>query len=270
MNIDPTRLAFLRQLTLRHPELVVWKHLDRALRGRGDVDAAVPADRALVVREDAIRIAPTTLGASAVITCDHVADKRLQFFVQSERLPQLFELDLCTQPARGLAPWADPRGLAELSVVGDEGVRRLRTGAEAVVSLVYHGLSRGGRYRLTGDEGDLVTRGVRAELPAALDAAGALPPGPARAPLRELVLLLEQGGWDRSLARRAYAGFLSGALVHPVFATRRARFRLDLAAGRECTMSRLARLHGRRVAPAGLNSLLAEARATGHAVLDLC
>jgi len=269
MAPDPSKVAFLRELTRRHENLVVWKHLDRALRGRGDIDAAAPADDIPSVAANAVSIAANTLGASHVIHCDHVADKRLQFFVQPELLPQLFEFDLCVQPSRGLAPWASPSAMVALAAIRPDGIRSLRPGAEAVVSLVYHGLSPSGRDRLAGEEREIVDSGIATDFAGAEEACATLPPWPARRPLRELVMMLAERSWDSNRAQLAFTAFLGSTLAHPVFATRRVLFRATLAGGRECVMSSLARHQARRVPPSGLDHLFDAARAGGHKVVAL-
>lgn len=269
MTLDNSRVAFLRELTRRHDQLLVWKHLDRALRGRGDIDAAAPEEHIPAIAHDAISIAPVTLGASHVIHCHHVAGKHLQFFVQPQHLPQLFEFDICHQPSRGLAPWATPRAMAALATVRPDGIRSLPAGAEAVVSLVYHGLSPSGRDRLTGDERNIVDRGIAQDLAGAMEACEALPPLPARRPLRELVTHLADGSWDPTQARWAFTAFAASSFAHPRFTGQRILFRARLAGGRECLMSRLARHCGRRVPASGLSRLLDSARADGHKVRAL-
>lgn len=266
---DESRATFLRELTRRHERLVVWKHLDRALLGRGDIDAAAPLGDTAAIAADAIRIAPRILGATHVISCDHVADKWLHFFVQPQLLPQLFEFDMCTQPARGFAPWADPEAMLPLAVVGADGIRRLRPGAEAVVSLVYHGLSPHGRYRLAEDEREIVDRGLAEDLSGAQQACSTLLPRPARASLLDLVDCFSVGGWNEKNARRAFFGFMVSGFAQPRFTVRRVLFRARLAVGRECLMSDLARHHSRQVPATGLNQLLHDARESGHGVAVL-
>jgi len=269
VTVDVTRVDFLREMTARHPGLLVWKHLQRALQGQGDVDAAAPARDAAAIRADAQAIAATTLAASHVILCDHIADKKLHFFVQPDRLPHLFEFDVCCQPSRGLAPWAGPDRMLPLATLSGEGIRRLRPGAEAVVSLVYHGLSPSGTTRPRGHEAALVDLGLAQDREGAERACATLPPRPARRPLAALVQQVSEGHWDRTLAQRAYAGFVVASCAHPRFSVRRLGLRAQLAAGRECVMSVLARREGRLVPAAGLETLLRQARADGHTVLEL-
>jgi hypothetical protein len=266
MTLDHSIVAFLNELTRRHEHLLVWKHLDRALQGRGDIDAAAPEGETAAIAADAVSIAADTLSASHVIHCDHVADKRLQFFVQPERLPQLFEFDLCVQPSRGFAPWADPHSMVPLAIVGVHGIRHLRPGAEAVVSLVYHGISWRGQDKLAGDERQIVEKGLADDLEGVYDACRTLPPGPARSPLLVLIENLCRGTWSRRYAQHAFSGFVLGGLARPAFAARRGMYRAHLAVGRECLMSRLARSHDRRVPAGGVDALLDAARAGGHEI----
>jgi hypothetical protein len=267
-TLDSTRVNFLCEITARHPSLLVWKHLERALHGRGDVDAAAPASDLDAIRADVNAIARETLAATHVIRCDHVADKSLHFFVQPSRLPQLFEFDICSQPSRGLAPWANPRHMLPLATMSSEGIRRLRPGAEAVVSLVYQGLSPAGTARLRGEDLRLVDRAFADDMVGAERACRTLPPRLATQPLLALVAQVSQGRWDRRLAQRAFVGFVMGCFAHPRFTARRFGFRLRLAVGQECVMSRLARRQGRRVPAPGLGALLHTARAEGHAVIE--
>jgi hypothetical protein len=266
--VDSTRVNFLREMSDRHRSLFVWKHLERALRGQGDVDAAAPAGDLANILADIDAIGQKTLGATHVIRCHHVADKSLHFFVQPDRLPQLFELDICTQPSRGLAPWATPSRMLAMTVVTPEGIRRLRPGAEAVVSIVYHGLSSSGRARLQGDDLLLVNKGLAEDMVGVEQACLWLPPRPARRSLFALAAQLSQGRWERRTAQHTYIAFAAAALAHPAFTARRALFRFQLAAGRECVMSRLARLDNRRVPASGLDRMLGDARADGHLVVE--
>lgn len=269
MTLDQSRVTFLSELSHRHDRLLVWKHLDRALHGRGDVDAAAPADQVASISADAFTIAAGALGASHVISCDHVADKNLQFFVQPSRLPQLFEFDVCIQPSRGLAPWASPSAMLPLAEIRPDGIRSLRPGAEAVVSLVYHGISWQGADKLAGDERQIVEKGLADDLEGVYDACRTLPPGPAKSPLLALVDSLRRGTWSRRYAQQAFGGFILSGLARPAFTARRAMFRAHLTGGGECLMSRVARIYGRRVCAGGVDTLLDAARAGGHEVRTL-
>jgi hypothetical protein len=176
---------------------------------------------------------------------------------------------MCTQPSRGLAPWADPRLMVSLSVVQKHGIRRLRSGAEAVVSLVYHGLSQYGRDRLVGDEREIVYNGLRCDFTGAEQACQTLPPRPARQPLLTLLEHLSRDTWDATQARRAFRGFVVSGPAHPRFTLRRLCYRARLAGGGECLMSNLARHHDRQVPASGLTTLLRDAHASGHRVIEL-
>ena len=266
---DAHRAEFLRRLTAHHDDFLVWKHLDRALTGVGDVDSAAPASAADAISEDAAAMAASVLGAVAVVDCRHVADKRLQFFVLPHALPQLFELDVCTRPSRGLTPWADPARMRELAVLSSHGIRRLRPGAEALVSIVYHGISPNGGARLSGDEQEIVSTGLAHDANGAYAACTSLSPVLARSSLLRLLDVARQGGWDDDLSRRAFWGFVASGVVHPQFSTRRAVFRLRIAVNRDCVMHRFAQKQHRRVEPHQVPALLTAAERDGHRVSRL-
>ena len=268
MTADPGRAAFLRELCGRQEDLLVWKHLDRSLEGRGDLDAAAPRRCLPGIVADARLLARDGLQASIMICCEHVADKQLLFFVRPKLLPQLFEFDVCTGPSRGLAPWADPHDMLDLAVL-DDGIRRLRPGAEAIVSIVYHGLSALGNDRLRGDERDIVRRGLDRDLDGALAACRTLPPIEARASLVRLIRRVSEGSWSRRDAAAAWFGFAMTGPRHPGFTGRRIAFRWRIATGRDCVMGRLARRHDRQVSADGLADVLRVARLDGHEVVSL-
>jgi hypothetical protein len=265
---DPERVQFLAELSELHEDFVVWKNLDRSLVGRGDVDAAAPTLVVPSVIASASRIAPRTLGASHVVHCRHVADKHLAFFVQPHRLPQLFELDVCSQPSRGLAPWADPVEMAALSELSAERVRRLRPGAQAVIDLVYEGLSPGGADRLTAGDRTRMRLQLRTDRAGAVSAAALFLPAPAGRTLVALLTALERDEWDRRAAVATFAALAASSLRHPGFLMRRLALRTELALGRECIMSHLGRKLQRRV-PEDIDTLLRAARLQGHEVAQL-
>jgi hypothetical protein len=269
VTLDHSRVAFLRELTRRHENLVVWKHLDRSLHGHGDVDAVAPEQDVGAITQDAVSIAAATLGATHAILCDHVPSARLHFFVQPHCLPQLFELDIWMQPSRGSARWADPRSMVQLAIVGMHGIRQLRPGAEAIMVLVYQGLSWKGHNKLAGDEREIVERGLADDLQGAYEACRVLPPRLARSPLLELVGCLRQGAWSRRYALQAFGGFALAGLAHPEFAARRGMHRAQFIRGRECLMFKLMRRHRRQVPSDGVDALLDAARAGGHDVSTL-
>lgn len=265
--VDDARVAFLRTLSAAHDYFTVWKHVDRGIRGLGDIDAATTVLGARHVRETALRVARPLLGATTTILCDHVADKQLLFFVQPDLLPQLFELDLCLQPSSGLAPWASTCELVRHSVMRDDGVRALRPGAEAIVSIVYYGLRATDLGGIKSIENRIIRQGLDTDFDGALAAVGDLVPLPARAPITELIRRAANGGWSQPHARRARIGFLASSPAHPAHVTRRVAFRGRLALGRDCVMSRLARERARQVAPNGLDDLIRVAQAQGHTVV---
>lgn len=265
---DPARTDFLRELTRSHDGFVVWKHLDRSLRGHGDVDALAPAEDVQGIQKSALSVASRTLGATHAITCSHVPDLHLLFFVQPRELPNLFELDVWTRPSRASAPWADPRHVLRFATQDQRSIRRLTAGAEAVMLLVYH-LGWHGRNQLTGHDRESILYGLVSDMPSAEAACRLLPPPPARAPLRRVAHALARGEWSPLDVRRTLLGFALAGIAHPPFAARRAIEKARFMAHRECVMFGLMRRHNRQVATADLDDLLTRAEADGHLVTEL-
>jgi hypothetical protein len=262
-------VSFLSELSALHPKFVVWKHLDRALRGQGDVDAAAPRSTLSSIQEDAAVMARGTLGASHVIHCGHGATRESQFFVQRQRLPQLFELDISHQPSKAGGPWARPDSMTQLATVRPDGIRSLRPGAEALVSLVLHGISRGGSDRLPPAERSIVNLGLISDLAGALRACDVLTPMGARGALRELIIALSAGEWRAQKAKLAYLAFAANASIHPLFAARRAGFRFALRRKKYCVMYECAQFNGRRVVGGDLDDFISRVSREGHHVENL-
>lgn len=267
MTLDHSRVAFLHELSTHHERLVVWKHLDRSLRGHGDVDAVAPEQDLLAITQEAITIAAATLGATHAIVCDHVPNVRLHFFVQPHRLPQLFELDIWMQPSRGSARWADPRSMMPFAIRGAHGIRYLRPGAEAIMLLVYQGLSWQGQNKLAGEERETIERGLSDDIEGAYEACSVFPPWPARSGLKKLIRCLQEGSWSRKYALEAFGGFVIAGIAHPAFAVRQGMHRAQFIRGRECLMFKLMRRHRRELPPGGVDTLLGAASIDGH---DVC
>jgi glycosyltransferase involved in cell wall biosynthesis len=268
-EIDQSRIEFLAELTSCHSQLVVWKHLERSLSGNGDVDTVAPEHDLPSITRDANMLAKRVLGATQSIVCDHVPNVRLQFFVCPDDLTQLFEFDVWTRPSRGSASWANPTDVAALSTVGEYGIRKLRPGAEALMLLVYAGLSWRGTDRLAGADRQSVLTNLAADPDGAYAACRVLPPWPARQPLCRLVGSVRGGSWSVRHARQAMAGFALSGLARPRYMARQGQLRVQYLRRQECLMFELMRRHGRRVPPSGVESLLFAARHSDHLVTDL-
>lgn len=260
-----SRVDFVRDLTAAQPSLVVWKHLDRALTGRGDIDAAAPQQDIPTIARDADIVAGRAFGATHAIRCNHQPNLHMQFFVQPDRMPDLFQFDIFHHPSRGAATWADPRAMLELSTIRPDGIRALRPGAEAVGLTVLNGISLRGHERLSADDRATVNAGLAADLVGAYRACAIFAPKPARRALLALTQNLAHGVWSRTHASAAFAGFCAGSVSHPWFAARQAASRARHVLGRDCMMAGL----NRRVPTGSVDDFLHAARRSGHEVTAL-
>jgi hypothetical protein len=268
-TIDQSRLTFLREISEQNERMVVWKHLDRSLRGFGDIDVAAPADDLDRVTACSLASARSALNASHAVICDHVPSVRLHFYVQPERSPDLFEFDVITQPSRMTSRWAAPSDLVGLSVVDPTGIRRLRPGAESLILLVWQGMSWAGTDQLTGHDRESVIDGLAMDPDGALKACRALAPPLAAKQLRGFVERLILGEWERSWALAALCGFAVTGAASPKFAINRALHRNKYRTGHECLMFGIMRRHGRKMPDGPLSTFLEAAREESHEVIDL-
>lgn len=260
------RKQFLRQLSTAVPSFVVWKHLDRALSGISDVDALLPRSDWEAVRGELRRIAVGIDGESHVIECDHVDGKLLSFFLIPNGSPYLFEVDLACRLDRLLAPWVEASVLCGVSFV-DDGVRRLRPGAEAILTMVHYGISMTGKAHLPEKEMATVLRGLQDR--EGVEAAICLLPWGGRKAMRRLTSSVQAGGWSARDSAWVYTSFIVGSCSKPSQVLRRGSFRMDLRRGRECLMSDLGRHHRRTVQERSWAEFVEAVRISGHS-LDRC
>ncbi|WP_327249814.1 hypothetical protein [Streptomyces sp. NBC_01320] len=253
--------SLLAELTASVPNWTVFKHLDRALSGRGDLDAAAPrhswagvtatvADWYLGSRPDAV-----------VVACDHVSDVRVLLLVDPDRLPVVDEVDLLSVSSLKGAPWARAEDLASLSSVGPYG-RTLRPGAQTVVLALMYGLDYKGNVRIPDRELAAVRRGA-CEDPEGVDLAVRvlLPKIAGRWAGRVVADIRSEAGEVRR-SRALVAALLASALMHPVHLVSRLEFR----SRRPCPVAELALHRGRRLPPGDLERFLTDVSAA-HRVI---
>jgi len=197
------------------PEFMVWKNLDRALAGQGDVDAACPAARREAVTARALDVARERSAYQVAVICDHLPWNRLVTFCDEECFPSIAELHLCLQPFRRGVPWAAPSSLLSQSIVDPSGIRRARPAAEALVGLVTHGLSSTGLPAFGPGERATVRAALRSDFGGIEPAVAALVPRAIRRPVRDLAVALADDRWKRVSAFLAFWGFAALSLQSP-------------------------------------------------------
>jgi len=161
-------LPLLRRLAEEVPNSYVWKNVDPALEGIGDIDyCARTADWPtinLVFRRWALNA-----GLGPVIVCRHVPDVMF-LVVPDSTSDSLYELDVRDRiKLRGTTVFHCEEGLP-LAQTDARGFRRLRPGAEGVVKLVLHGVAPGGLARPAALDKERVAMLIKSDPRGARDA----------------------------------------------------------------------------------------------------
>lgn len=215
-------LPLLRGLTAASPFWVVWKNVDSAFGGTGDIDAAAPeADWPIIEREFRRWAAEQDLGP--VIVCRHIPGG-LNLIAVPPAMPTLLELGVKARRIWRGATLFVLDDLKPLMVLDPRGFRRIRPGAEGLFKLLLNGT----RWTGSPNEEQLRIKHV-AEL-LRLDPEGARMAAFLFRPAQRVVLRAAEraadGDWDRGAILTIQALALLRALRSPSVAAKRARFRL--------------------------------------------
>ena len=248
-------LPLLRRLTERVPRWVVLKNAGAALAGVGDVDSfASPEDWPLIEREFRAWAAERDLPMVAV--CRHIW-RGPHFVAIDPASPYLLVLDVKSyRTFRGsaLIRLGDAVAFAELDPLG---FRRLRSGPEGVVKLLWNGMFRGARRNEVG----LRTKGVLGLLiedPTGASEAARIV-GPAAPLLRRAIRRATAGQWPQRELAVVELWCVVRALWRPDVLFRQLWFRYRIV--QRCPLMRLTRQARRRL-PDDRERWLAEAAAT--------
>lgn len=243
MTRDRTELwlPLLRELTDKHPGWAIWKNVDSAFEGTGDVDSFAPPEDWDAIQATFVEWARSN-GLGPVLVCRHVPQGP-HFITLQQDSPYLVQLDVKQRGTFRGSTLIDASTLLPLTEIDPSGFRRIRPGAEAVIKLCMNGIRKGG---LPNDEG-LRTKNVAKLL--ASDVDGVLSAshllGPARLALLRGATALLKGGWDRPAMATVEAWCAARALAEPRVAASRWWF-LNVVAKR-CGVIDLIRDHDRRI-----------------------
>ena len=234
-------LALIRRLTETSPSWLVWKNVDSALDGEGDIDsAAAPADWDAL--EEQFLAWARELGLLPVASCRHIPGGR-NLIAAPAGSSTFFELSIKHDKAfRGSTLFVLDDLLA-MSELDDRGFRKLRPGAEGLLKLVLNGSKWFGRPDVEGLTGKHV-RELLASDPEGVTIASRVF-GRAGGAARDLARAVVEGRWNRRAMLTIEARALMNGLRHPMVMVRRAWFRLT--AQRRCPVV-YAIGHGRVVA----------------------
>ena len=234
-------LALIRRLTETSPTWLVWKNVESALDGEGDIDsAAAPGDWDAL--EEQFLAWARERDLLPVALCRHIPGGR-NLIAAPMGTPTFFELSIKHDKAfRGSTLFVLDDLLA-MSELDDRGFRKLRPGAEGLLKLVLNGSKWFGRPNVEG----LTSKHVRALLASDPDGVAIASRlfGRAGGAARNLAQAVVAGRWNRRAMGTIETRALANGLRHPAVMARRAWFRLT--AQRRCPVV-YAIGHGRVVA----------------------
>jgi hypothetical protein len=234
-------LALIRRLTEASSSWLVWKNVESALDGEGDIDsAAAPAD--WDVLEEQFLSWARELDLLPVAFCRHIPGGR-NLIAAPIGSQTFLELSIKHDKAfRGSTLFVLDDLLA-MSEIDSRGFRKLRPGAEGLLKLVLNGSKWFGRPDVEGLKSKHVPE-LLASDPDGVAIASAVF-GRADGAARDLAQAVVDGGWNPRAMGTIEARALGRGLRHPSVMAQRAWFRL--ATTRRCPVV-YAIGHGRVVA----------------------
>jgi hypothetical protein len=251
-------LPLLRRLTEATPNWLVWKNVESAVTGFGDVDSAAPvADWPVLT--DEFRQWADGFGLGPVIACPHAPN--LLHLVALDGAAPFFEVDLVARKVFLGSTLFVPGDLLPLTEIDARGFRCTRPGTEGLIKLINNGARRNGRPNEEGLHAKQIPE-LLARDPAGVRETARLLFGPARRAVLDLSDAVVAGSWDRRAMLALQGWFLVRAVGEPASVAARIRFRANRA---KCPVL-MAVFSGRRVpgdARAWLNRVMRD-----HEVFD--
>ncbi len=225
-------LALLRRFTRVSPSWLVWKQVDSALEGDGDIDsAASPTEWDALECEFFAWAREFELGP--VTVCRHIPGGRNLIAFPAES-PTFLEVSIKHNKAFRGSTLFVLEDLAPVTEMDPRGFRKVRPGAEGLLKLVLNGSKWFGRANVEGLRTKRISE-LLASDPGGVEMASSLFDR-AEPAARRLADAVVGGGWDAHAMRTIEARALRKALQRPGVAARRAWFRT--ATGRRCPIVR--------------------------------
>ena len=219
---EPRRLLDLgRRLTDECPDYVMWKNVDTAMAGAGDIDSILP-EHHWPTAQDVFRAWALETGYTAVLECGHLPGSLLVVGA-SRSFSLLRELHLSRSVTFRGAEIIRAGDVSRLAYVDNYGLRRLRPGAEGFFVFLLNGAGYFGRKSARSPKTErahwLMTRDPDgAKLAASLF-------GDAQRHALMAARAAATGEAPGQAFRRLEFYAVRRALTHPLFLTRRASFR---------------------------------------------
>jgi hypothetical protein len=243
----------IQTLTREFPDWTIWKNVDAALAGSGDIDSAAPQrDWDSIVLT--FRAWAREWGLGPVIECRH--PPRTMFLVALDSSRSTFlELDVLARKYFRGGTLFRAEELLPLARLDDRQFRIIRQPAQALILLLCNGLRWGG----TPDFGGIRKRHVVALLESDLDGVREaarclhLPEGPVMTAVEALLA----GKWDRRSMLMIEGSAMLRAFREPAIIASRVRFRAFSKKG--CPLLRTI-FYGDRLIPGDPDAWLREVR----------
>lgn len=243
MTADRTGLwlPLLRELTDTYPGWAVWKNVESAFAGTGDVDSfAPPSDWPAIQRTFIDWVGRSGLGP--VLICRHIPQGP-HFITFEEGSPYIVQLDVKERGTFRGSTLIDAWSLLPLTHVNEKGIRTVRPGAEGVIKLCLNGVRKGGRPNTESLRVKRVAELLKSDPEGVAVAARLL--GPARDALLRGATAVIDGDWDRRAMMTVEAWSAVRGIASPGVAASRWWF-LNVTAPR-CGVVSLIRDHDRRI-----------------------
>jgi len=215
-------LELLRRLTESAPGWGVWKNVESALTGLGDLDtSAPPGDWDAIEREFSAWAERNRLGGVAACRC---VPRTVNLIAVPAEEPTFLQLEVKGQVTFRGSTLFDAEDLIPLMQLDPRGFRILRPGAQGLFKFMTNGTLRGGRPNREAIVSKRVLELLREDPEGVRAAARLIGPG-RRAALRGVEAALG-GGWDRVAMLRLEALGFARAFTEPRTLGQRVWFRL--------------------------------------------
>lgn len=216
------RLALLQRLTTECPRWAIWKGVERALDGEGDIDSLAPVDDWSAIT-DVFSDWALSNGHTAVTSCRHVPGVLLLMAI-SPTQSLLSELDVCSECYWRGSPLIEAERISSLTIDDRRGFKMMRPGAQGMFLLLLNGVQRGGRPDERAILGKDLVNLMRSDPDGVAAAASTL--GLGRTSALDLVEASLRGTWNRRAAVLLEFRALCRSVFPPRHLTSRLRFRL--------------------------------------------
>jgi hypothetical protein len=217
-------LPLLRTLSRVSDEWLVWKNVDSALSGVGDVDSAAPSAQWSTIESEFLEWAlRERLGPAAV--CRHIPGG-LNLVAFPQYAAAFLEMSVKERRIfRGSTLFVieDLEGLSEMD---PRGFRRLRPGAEGIFKLVLNGTKWGGRPNWDGIAAKNIRELLTAD-PSGVEMTAGRLFGPVKDAAIKGARAAAESRWEPAAMALVDGWFVVKGIRDPLILARRARFRFE-------------------------------------------